>query len=238
MKRLTYRYIPFFVAILLMAVVPVSAQNLIPPYIQPTATPVPPISNAIVRDVTEATQTLGILTVVILVVLAVMVGVVVFFVIAALRLGLPLVNTVTKLISSRDELQKSADEQERRADEYRAKTAQSMQLAAEAQERTVAALTNLETKTEATQGRANAVTSLQAHFDESVKPIREAADKALNTISDVEKRLDTLATKLDLQAEIGPLRESIEGLRLTIERQLVHAPPAGPLPAAKEGDAP
>lgn len=167
-----------------------------------------------VRAVSEAVQAIGALPVILLLVVLILAGIVVFFVVAALRLGNPLVSTVQKLIASRDDLQRENTEKEREAASFRARTA-------EAQERMVVILAEVETRTEAKNSRSEAVSTINQHVDTSVKPIKEAADKTLTTLSEVELRLNELATKSDLQEEIKPLRASIEQLREAIEKQLL-----------------
>lgn len=196
MKRLVL----FFALVLLTGIVPVYAQ---------TATPnAPNIPSSVVRDVAEATQTLGVMTVVILVALAVLVGIVVFFIIGALRVSAPLLTTIQKLIASRDDLQRETDEKERRQDEYRAQTAQSMKLAAEAQERTVNVLLNLETRKEAQDGRKTAVETITEHTDGALKPLAEQIDGIIKLLVADQQEQARRANALD-----GKVDEAIRELR-------------------------
>jgi hypothetical protein len=210
----------FFALALLTGGVPVSAQQ---------GTPVPPASSAqaIVSDVIEATQTLGILTVVVLVALGILAAIVVIVLVIAWKGISPLLSTIKSLNDAREDLQSELFKRLEAGDKERAKTA-------EINERTVNTLTTFETRTEAQAARSTAVEQITAHTENAVQPIKEAADKTLTTITEVERQLKTLATKAELQEAIRPIQESMEKLRETIETQLIN-PPA---PAPTGGDAP
>lgn len=191
-------------SLLLLAVTPVYAQPTTP---QPT-------TGTVISEVAGATQTLGILTVVILFVLAVLAGIVVFFVVVAWRLGIPLVGAIQKATEAaqkatdaRDELQDKLFERLESGDRERAVTA-------DINRGTVKALGDMETKTEAKQGRDGAVDSINKHTDEALKPIAKDIERIIKKLDDDQdartKRETARDEKVDEAIkELRQLKEAI-----------------------------
>ena len=105
-------------------------------------TPTGPTATTLVQEVSEATQTLGILTVVVLVVLGILAAIVVIVLVVAAKGLQPLLNTIKSLNDAREDLQGELFKRLEAGDKERPKTA-------EINERSVSALDELETKTEA-----------------------------------------------------------------------------------------
>lgn len=198
MKRLT---LTFFPLVLLALNVPVYAQTATPP--APTGS-----AQAIVSDVIEATQTLGILTVVVLVALGILACIVVIVLVLAWKGLSPLLGTIRSLNTAREDLQEQLFKRLEAGDKERARTA-------EINERTVNTLTTLETKAEAQDGRKSAVQAIIEHTDGALKPIAEQIDSVIQLLTTDRREHAERANGLDGRVDKldGKVDEAIRELR-------------------------
>ncbi len=110
---------------------------------------------------------------------------------------------------------------EQEADAYRRGTV-------EAQVKVATILSDMETRTEAFKRQqeiqANSdrnTASINAHITETVRPVAEAANQTLATLSKLEAQYDTLVTKTGLAEQLKPLEQNIHDLRQIIENELL-----------------
>lgn len=157
--------------------------------ISPVAAQTTPNPTTLVQEVSEATQTLGILTVVILVVLGILAVIVVIVLVVAAKGLSPLLNTIRTLNDARGDLQDQLFKRLEAGDKERAKTA-------EINERTVSALNERETKTEAEARSDAAVTAINTHTDgardttrREIAELRKKVSTVIQSLERVEKRL-------------------------------------------------
>lgn len=252
MKRLTP--LCFFAFVLLALSLPAYGQSI--------PTPAPPGTADTVRAASEAVQTIGALQVAMLLGILVLAAIVVFFVIAALRLGLPLVNTVQKLISSRDDLQRLNADQEREAASYRVRTAEAQEHSAAMQERTARILEGLDSAlkkgvdaiNEANKdGRIELIKAVNTRIDGTEKALTTTLNTGMNamqsqlteavsTLKDATERIKEFASKHDLVEALAPVTKELTELRVkltAVEERLFPPPdPASVAPAEKKDDTP
>lgn len=207
------RLLPFFAVLLLTGIVPVYAETATP------SAPLPPsVVQGVIQDVAEVTETLGILTVVVLTALGILAVIVIIVLLVAWKGLSPLLGTIKSLNDARGDLQEQLFKRLESGDKERARTA-------EINERTVNTLSEIETRKEAEAARTDAVTAINQHTDSAVNPIKEAADKTLTTISEIEQQLRTIATtavtKEEFSAAICKVQESMESLRKVVEATLL-----------------
>lgn len=241
MKRLTPT---FFALVLLTSIVPVYAQ---------TATPSAPSGDAVARAadaLTDSVERIGINAFVPAVVSLIALVIVLVLLLVVYRYGAKpfLDNTQAERVARQEERQErleaqrelSALRERQAAAEERRIAAQERQ--AELEEKMVARLKELEPADEAKQGRKDAVTEIDTHIDGAIKPVKEAAEKMVTTISEIEKQLQdmasTVVTKEEFGKAIGVVQESMEKLRIVVETTLLTETPL-PAPSAeanKEGE--
>lgn len=179
-------------ALFLLLAAPVTAQPATPS----------PSNGTIVSEIIDATQTLGILTVVILFVVGILALIVIFFVIAAGRLGTPLLGALNKANEARDELQEKLFHRLEAGDLERAKTA-------DINSRTVGKLSELETRSEAQQARGDAVSAINRHTD-------AAHEETRKLLAPVTRKLDDVIELLNRDEAARARRD--ETLNLTISQ--------------------
>lgn len=194
-----------------------------------------PSAQSVVGEVAQATQTLGVLTVVVLFVVAVLTLIVVFFVMVVWRLGAPLINANQQANEARDRLQATLDrklEEDAAAEKSSAKlrvlSAETQKQTAMTQERTANILSDLETKNEASAGRKSVVDSISEHVTEDgdktrlelqavaekVIEAKETAQKAA-TVEDLNKVLQPVLAKFDeLSEEVRAAIRNVDTGRL------------------------
>lgn len=178
LRRLRQILLCFLLLACFVSIAPVTAQ-----------TPTGPTATTLVQEVSEATQTLGILTVVILVVLGILAVIVVIVLVVAAKGLQPLLNTIRTLNDARGDLQDQLFKRLEAGDKERAKTA-------EINERTVSALNERETKTEAEARSDAAVKAVNTHTDASaietrreIATLRTEVSTVIESLKRVEKRL-------------------------------------------------
>lgn len=195
----------------------------------------------VIRDTTDAIQTLSPLVVALIIAVIILALIVVFFVVIASRTVSPAFNTIQSLMGQlNSERQERENERQERqmvtqklstalTDQSQAQSVAADQRAqtADTLERTANILSGLETKQEASDGRLQQTDDLKTHFDQSVAPIKEAADNTLTAIREVQEGMKTFATKAELDGRMESLEGSIEHLRQVIETHLLPiVPPA------------
>lgn len=198
---------------MMLIVAPVAAQQ---------ATPAPS-GQTLVGEVVDATQTLGILTVVILAVLGILAAVVLIVVLIAWRGLSPLLGTIKSLNTAREDLQAQLFERLESGDKERARTA-------EINERTVSRLGEIETRTEAQQSRQTAVEEINTHTDEAVKPIVRASDDTLSELRELREQFKTLITKKQFDGAMTGMTDRLDKIITEMERKQAPCPP-DPAPA-------
>lgn len=178
MRRTLRRILLCFLLACFVSITPVTAQ-----------TPTGPTATTLVQEVSEATQTLGILTVVVLVVLGILAAIVVIVLVVAAKGLQPLLNTIKSLNDAREDLQGELFKRLEAGDKERQKTA-------EINERTVSALNERETKTEAEARSDAAVTAINTHTDgahdttrREIAELRKEVSTVIQSLERVEKRL-------------------------------------------------
>ena len=194
---------------LLLVVAPVAAQE---------PTPIPPSASSVVRDVVEATQALGTVTIVILAALAVLVLIVVFFVVAVWRLGSPLVNTVQRLMETVRSLMEARDRRDLEDD-----TRKQAQIAV--LERYKALLEDIETKEDAVKSRESAVTQINAHTDAAVEPTIENSKEAVDDLKKLSEQMKKLVTQEHFDGTMTDMQKQLDAIIEKMEHK-VDAPPA------------
>lgn len=194
--------------IMLIAAAPIAAQ------LSPTPNP-----QTVVGEVAQATQTLGILTVVVLVVLSVLALIVVFFVVAALRLGLPLVNVLQSAGERADRLQSILDRKleeddaaEKSSAKLRVLSAETQKQTAAAQERTAHILSDLETKNEASAGRKGAVDAITQYVTEDGDKTRMELQAVAEKVIEAKETAQKAATVEDLNKVLQPVLAKFDEL--------------------------
>lgn len=178
---------------------------------QEVPTPVPTLSpgaQTIIQQTTSAVDRYGIVNVVLFIILVVVL-------LVFLRIVVPLLNANT-----------AANQQ----------IAMMNQNSSKLQFDTVSVLQNisgtlttivntLESKQDAHEDRLTMTKSLREHADDAVAPVKEVADSTLETVKEIETKLETLLTHEVFTEEIAkqlqPVRDDIAELRKTIEQQLL-----------------
>lgn len=221
-----------------------------PVFAQAPTIPTTPNSPSIVGEVAQATQTLGVLTVVVLVVVFVLAAIVGFFVVAALRLGAPLVQTVQKLLAAlqdanvaRDRIQGTLDrrladeeEAERSSTRLRVMAAETQKQTAAAQERTANILSDLETKPEASAGRKSVIETITQHVSEDGDKTREQLQAVVEKVIEAKQTAEKAATVEDLNKVLKPVLDKFDELSVTV-RDAIRKVDTGRLDPAAVPDA-
>lgn len=187
----------------------------------------PPSTQTIVSEVSEAAQTLGVLNVVLLGVVGVLVLVVVFFVVAVWKLGVPLVNTVQRLFEARERQDANEDARE-----------QSRMLTREREvdvlERYEILIGKIETKTEAQASRTTAVEAINAHTDKAVAPAIDSSSEAVTELKKLSEQMKSLVTQKHFDDGMKDMQKQLDIIIDKMERKT----DTGQLDAAKVPDAP
>lgn len=205
---------------------PVQAQQA------PTNPPVPTLSpgaQTIIQTTTNAIDRYGLLNVAMFILL---IAVVLIAVVAARSFVVPLINANSAGNQQQVLLVQqlaAISQQGFRAQQDTAvaiqRLADSADRSRDFDERMANLMNTLESKRDSHEERVTMAKQISEHAEEVVRPVKEVADNTLETVMEIENKLDTLMKRdefTDLIAvQLQPVRNDIAELRKTIEQQLL-----------------
>lgn len=222
----------------LLTALPLAAQAV------PTS---PPSASSLVAELSNAVEANGTFAAVLMGVVVIMAGVVIFL-IMSVRVGLkPLLDANTNASNrAKDAQEAMIDMQERvlkwQEEQYRreAEVARTRQLQAEALERTVTLMANVETRGEAELARASAVQSINSHTDTIVQSLQQSVERACQDVQAIQDALQDKVSQTDLNNGLQPVLERLTTIVSNLDeirRLLVPITPTGAeaAPADKTG---
>lgn len=194
-----------------------------PVYGQAIPTP-QPSAQSVIGEVSEAAQTLGTLNVVLLGVVGVLVLVVVFFVVAVWKLGVPLVNTVQRLFEARERHDANEDAREQSRIQTREREVDVL-------ERYEILIGKIETKTEAQASRKTAVEAINVHTDEAIKPAIDGANEAVTELKKLSEQMKSMVTQKHFDVSMEAFQKKLDN----IIKKMEHPPTPAPEVASADG---
>lgn len=221
--------------LLIFAPIPIQAQQA------PNNPPVPTLSpgaQTIIQTTTSAIDRYGLLNVAMFILL---IAVVLIAVVAARSFVVPLINANSAGNQQQVLLVQqlaTISQQGFRAQQDTAvaiqRLADSADRARDVDERMANLMNTLESKRDSHEDRVTMAKQISEHAEEVVRPVKEVADNTLETVKEIENKLDTLMKRDDftelIAVQLRPVRDDIAELRKTIEDRLLPslAPPLPP----------